>query len=248
MTTPQQATGISTWDAQPPYRPGTPDLNGAALTDRADAMPNPGTMPTAALINGIGLCELSIGQVVPNAVLSVKYVSSAPVLDSGTAAAGVSNGNPNPIAAGAITIIRTPGGAGSGDVLVLFPTAPAPTTLFPSPVTRPWCTLNGATPAMAPAADRYTVTETAWSAGEGVTTSTYNVPATANGYFYECSTAGSGTTGATASAWPTTVGAFTAADANGVIWKCIGPVNGIRVVTVDHSNSAADLPFTLGIM
>jgi hypothetical protein len=59
----------------------------------------------------------------------------------------------------------------------------------------------------------------AWSSGESVTTSTYDVPTTANGYYYKCTNAGTGTTAGPEPTWPTTIGA-TVADSNGVVWTC----------------------------
>lgn len=71
-----------------------------------------------------------------------------------------------------------------------------------------------------------------WSAGLAVTTSSYVVPVGGNGYFYQCTSVGSGTTGATASTWPVpassenpTFGQVSEPDANGVVWTCAGQVN-----------------------
>ena len=148
----EPSAGISTWDASPvPYRPGLPDFNGAALTNRADAPPNPATFPTANLLNGTALMEVGIGQVVPNAVLSVTFVGGNPTINAGVAIAGFSPGATSPITNGALTIERTPSGSYNGDVFIYWPA-----NTFPAPVRRPMASLNGTTAALAPAADWYT--------------------------------------------------------------------------------------------
>lgn len=247
MTTPQQSTGISTFDNSTlPYRPGLPDFNGASLADRADAPPNPGTMPTANLLNGTGMLICAVAQVTPNAVLSLKYVAGAPVLDYGSTAAGITPNTVGPIQAGKIVIVRTPGGASAGDVIITYPTAALPATTFPAPAFHPMATLNGIAPGGI-AAEWYTPSYTAWSAGEAVSGSTYNVPTVANGFVYKVTTVGSGTTGGVQPTWPTVIGQATTPDANGVVFTCWAYLNGARVVTVNMSNVATDLPFTVAL-
>lgn len=244
MATPapnEQSQGISTWDAVVPYRPGLPDFNGAALQNRANAPPTPATMPTANLLNGEALMIMAMGQVIPNARFSIIYQAGSPKLASGVTLAGVSPGTQSPILAGNIVVVRMPGGAASGDVYISWPA-----NTFPPATTSPMATINGTAPGGF-AADWATPAITTWSSGETVTTSTYNVPPVANGFLYKCTTAGSGTTAASASPWTTTIGAATTADANGVIWTCWAYTSGLRVVTVNMSNAATDLPFTVAV-
>lgn len=184
----ETSTGISTWDAQnnlgaaAAYRPGLPDVNNAELQNRGKTPPNAPTFPTANQLNGTMLLVLALGKVVANAKLSIKYTGGNPVIDYGTAAAGVSPGSVNPVtAAGVLNVTRTPGGAGAGDVFIWWANG-----VFPAPASRPSAALNGATPGMAPAADWYT------DSGSGHT--------------------------------------------------------GVRIVTKDAANTAADLPFTVEVM
>lgn len=90
-----------------------------------------------------------------------------------------------------------------------------------------------------------------WSAGEAVTVGKYNVPqaSAANGYFYQCTASGSGTTGAAASAWPTPsseespiFGQVSAPDANGVVWTCVGRVNAVSILMAPSYTQALPNP------
>jgi phage tail sheath gpL-like len=80
-------------------------------------------------------------------------------------------------------------------------------------------------PGFAPAGITVTPYTAAWTTGQTVTTSTFTVPATANGYYYKVTTAGSGTTGVSAPTWVTTIGSTTSADSNGVVWTCWGTLS-----------------------
>lgn len=141
----ETSRGISPWDDAPPRRPALPDVNNAALQNRADAMPDPTRFPTANLLNGEAYMALSIGKVMPNAVISVKYTGGNPVINYGASACGVSqNGVQDAVTSGAVQIERTPGalgGAASGDVVIW-----APALTFPAPVSDPKVYPGGAVP------------------------------------------------------------------------------------------------------
>lgn len=172
----EQCQGISPWDASPARRPGPLDFNGFGLKNRADAPPDPTRFPTANLLNGEGYMAQGIGAVIPNAVISVKFQGGAPVIDYGATVAGVSNGTLAPIPNAGITIERTPGGAGAGDVFLYWAAG-----TFPPPAYHPTAGLNGIVPGMSPACD----------------------------------------------------------------WYSTGGNSGVRIVTQDHTGTAADLPFTV---
>jgi hypothetical protein len=143
----ETSTGISTWDATSggipaAYRPGLPDVNSAQLANRSQAPPNAPTFPTANQLNGTFLLVCAIGAVIPNATISVKYTGGNPVIDYGTACGGLSPGATSPVVSGAVGVVRTPGGAGSGDVLLYWAQG-----VFPPPASRPkGLTINGTTP------------------------------------------------------------------------------------------------------
>ena len=65
--------GTSTWVDRTlgPHRPGSVDFNGIGLINDAARMPDPATMPTAGLLNGHSSFAVSVGSVIPNAVVSV---------------------------------------------------------------------------------------------------------------------------------------------------------------------------------
>jgi hypothetical protein len=148
----EQSTGISTWDVSPPYIPGLPDYNGAALINDAEAPPTPGDMPTANLMNGTAFIEISLAQTAPSLIVSVTYSGGNPAFDSGTTAAGVSPGATSPYTSAAIVLERTPTGASHGDITVYWPA-----NTFPPHRTRPTATINGSTPGVI-ACDWYTDT------------------------------------------------------------------------------------------
>ncbi len=72
------------------------------------------------------------------------------------------------------------------------------------------------------------------------------VPSTAlvaTGLYYSCTAAGSGTIGSTEPTWPTTIGASTTPDSNGVVWTAIGrsgqmPMAG-RTINSYYNNGAS---------
>lgn len=75
------APGVSTWmdTVGGVRRPGVSDFNGAQLEDNGLFPPDPQTMPTSALLNTGSLNAVSVGQVVPNATISVQ-ASATPTL------------------------------------------------------------------------------------------------------------------------------------------------------------------------
>lgn len=115
------APNVSPWDDPAgAHRPGADDFNGAAFADDPDDAPDPATQASAALVNTICLTLLSLGKVAPNARVSVRYASGAPVIDSFTAA-------PSGPISSTFTPVRTSGGAGSGDVTITWPAGTFPT-------------------------------------------------------------------------------------------------------------------------
>ena len=66
---------------------------------------------------------------------------------------------------------------------------------------------------------------TTWSSGLAVALGDHTAPTAPNGYVFEVTNAGSGTTGAAEPTWPTTIGDATTADSHGVVWKNVGPAS-----------------------
>lgn len=77
-----------------------------------------------------------------------------------------------------------------------------------------------------------------WASGQAVTTNSFNQPTVANGYYYKVTTAGSGTIGSAQPTWPTTLGATTTADSNGVVWTCWGTLSGAGIATLGGGATA----------
>jgi len=150
MPAAEQATGVSPWDLPAPRRPVIADFNGASLQDDPADPPDWTEMPTSKNFNGQALTLLGMGQVIENAKLSVVFSGGQPVLDSGVTTAGVSHGTQSPVIDGDITVLRTVGGAGSGDVFIWWPAG-----TFPAPTVHPNAGINGATPGCT-SADWYT--------------------------------------------------------------------------------------------
>ncbi len=151
MSGAEQSTGLSPWDLSPPRRPILADYNGAALqNDPNDPPALDGSMLTANSLNGQALTQLGMGQVIANAKFTVAFSGGAPVLDTGVTVAGASPGAMSPIAAGNVTVERTPGGAASGDVFLWWPAS-----TFPAATVSPIASVNGATPGLV-AGDWYT--------------------------------------------------------------------------------------------
>jgi hypothetical protein len=120
------APGKSTWDVTPqPYRPGTSDFNGAVLENSGANPPNPATMPTAELFNTMSLLLVSLGKVVPNAVISVAGGATPAI--TGFAAA------PSAVVLSTFTVTRL----GAGNVKVTWPAG-----TFPAAATQPTVSLN----------------------------------------------------------------------------------------------------------
>jgi len=88
-----------------------------------------------------------------------------------------------------------------------------------------------------PAADEGLPAASAWSGSTAVTTANYATPNPANGYYYQCTTAGTTSTTAPAT-WPTTTGA-TVTDGTAT-WTCMGtypPVITTGNMTFDGSGN-----------
>lgn len=80
-------------------------------------------------------------------------------------------------------------------------------------------------PVFAPAGVTVSVNGLQWASGQSVTTNSFTVPTAANGFYFKVTNAGSGTTGTSQPTWPTTIGATTVADSNGVVWTCWGTLS-----------------------
>jgi phage tail sheath gpL-like len=93
-------------------------------------------------------------------------------------------------------------------------------------------------PGFAPGGVTVTPYSAVWSAGQTVTTSTFTVPPTANGYYYKVTNAGSGTTGGSAPTWVTTIGTATTADSNGVVWTCWGTLSSAGIAELGGGATA----------
>lgn len=63
---------------------------------------------------------------------------------------------------------------------------------------------------------------TTWASGAAVAIGDHTAPTAPNGYVYEVTNAGTGTTGAAEPAWPTTIGDSTTPDSHGVVWQNVG--------------------------
>jgi hypothetical protein len=124
------APNLSPWDATTAHRPSTDDFNGAAFQNDADDEPDPATQATAELVNTMCLALVSLGKVVANAKVSVKYVSGNPVIDTFAAA-------PSAPTSATFTPVRTSGGAGAGDVTITWPAGS-----FPPALGQPMACLN----------------------------------------------------------------------------------------------------------
>lgn len=144
----------STFDGNPltsppitaPYRPGLPDFNSLSLQDDQEYPPDP-SMPTANLMNSTAATCIVLGRMCQNVTLSVTYSGGNPGFDSFTASPTAVATN---TAATTFTMVRTPGGAGSGDIFVYW----AANTL-PAALTRPMAHINGAVPGLI-ACDNFT--------------------------------------------------------------------------------------------
>ncbi len=136
----ETATGICTWDASPPYRPGLADVNGAQVRFRAEAPVDPRYMPMAGEENGRAQTEIGFAQVLCNAKVKITYVGGSPTVAAQRTIAGNGPGGAPPV----FSVERYPGGSGSGDLFVSWPAG-----AFPPPTTRPRVGINGQTPGSA---------------------------------------------------------------------------------------------------
>lgn len=112
-------TNGNTWDLSPPQRPSLADFNGASKSDEAAYLPDPTTMPNAAEWNTMGRLLAAMGQMVPNASVSIASGGSPTVSSVRTAASAVNSGT--------FTVTRN----GAGDVSITWPANTFPATLGP---------------------------------------------------------------------------------------------------------------------
>lgn len=99
-----------------PYRPGVDDANGAALKNKPVNPPNPGTQPTAELLNWLSLQSISAGRSIACAGVAVNASASPSVAFWWTAA--------NNIQANPFTLTRV--AAGHYQIFAAAGTLPAP--------------------------------------------------------------------------------------------------------------------------
>ena len=136
----ETATGISAWDAQPPYRPGLGDVNGAQVRFRSEAPFDPRYVPMAGEENGRAITGIGFAQAIENARVKIVYVGGTPTVAVQATIAGATPGTTAP----AFSVERYPGGAGSGDLFVSWPA-----NAFPPATVRPRAGVNGSTPGLA---------------------------------------------------------------------------------------------------
>lgn len=120
----------STYDQSPAQRPTVDSFNGCVKEDDQEYPPDPSTMPNAAEANTTSLTIVSLGAMGAVGKISVTYTIIGPQI--------ASSQFPNIATAFTPTIIRTPGGAASGDVTISWPAGAVP----PS-TTAPAVSLNG---------------------------------------------------------------------------------------------------------
>lgn len=73
MTIPDE----STFELDPPRRPGLPDVGGAALVDD-DPPPDPDTMPSARMLNMLQRLSRAYGALMPLAIVTIEKTLLAP--------------------------------------------------------------------------------------------------------------------------------------------------------------------------
>lgn len=122
----------STFDATPPFRPGTADFNGCAKIDDAEFPPDAATMPSAIEYNKLCDLVIALGKVVSAGVISVGVAAGVYSVASFSAA-----GN-GPVI-GTFTVTKN----GTGDVSITWPV-----NTFPPAVCAPEASLNHTVPAM----------------------------------------------------------------------------------------------------
>lgn len=121
MTAPNK----STFDLGTPRRPTSNDFNGIAKVDDLFEQPDPTTMPNAAEWNTVEYLILSIGRVMPVAVLTVANTGTPTLSSFLTAPTAPNNGT--------FTITHT----ATGNVLIAWPAL-----TFPSSACAPVACLN----------------------------------------------------------------------------------------------------------
>jgi hypothetical protein len=100
----------STFDANPPFRPGLSVFHGAAKIDDSEYPPNPLLMPSAGEYNIICKLAVAFGKVLPVAIVDIRFSNAAPSVDRFTAAG-------SSITVATFTLVRN----GPGDTDVLWP-------------------------------------------------------------------------------------------------------------------------------
>lgn len=119
MTSPNK----SPWDDTTAHRPSTADYEGCALLDHPTRPPVPSQHPTSAQLNTIGFTHVSIGKIVPNAIVSI----------NGGASPTIAYQSQAPSAVTVYTVTRN----GPGDISITWPA-----NTYPPPVQQPVAALN----------------------------------------------------------------------------------------------------------
>lgn len=130
------AADTLTYDIVPPRRPSLTDVGDAALEDNAARPPIPPKMPYADQLNQWALQVQRFGAIVPIALLTVRFVAGAPVLDSFSC-----------LPTALITSDFTLTDNAAGDTTITWPVG-----AFPTPIVKPMVTLTEDVAALAPIA------------------------------------------------------------------------------------------------
>lgn len=112
-----------------PRRPSLEDVGGATMEDDQARPPDPVTMPTAAKFNQHDRQIAAAHRVLPVLVLSLRFSSGAPIIDSFTTLSTL------PVT-GTFTVVDN----GTGDTSITWPA-----NTFPTPAVKPKGGVNGPT-------------------------------------------------------------------------------------------------------
>lgn len=118
-----------TYDLPTPRRPSIADVGGAAFQDDQKNPPNQATMPSAAMENINEMLEQAAHKVLPVCVLSIRFSTGTPVLDSFSTLSTL------PIT-GTFTFVDN----GTGDTSITWPA-----NTFPTAINKPKGGITGAT-------------------------------------------------------------------------------------------------------